>query len=277
MLKDQLTKAKKFHDIHKQATTFVLPNAWNAISAKVFEERGFPAIGTTSAGIATSLGYADGQDLPFEKLIETIASITRAVNIPVSADIEAGYGFTIDEIVANVTEVIAAGAVGINIEDGTGDAEDPISDITVQVENIEAIKELSDTLNASLFINARTDMYWGNVGEPEARLEETVRRAKSYVKAGANCIFIPGMTTIEEIKTIRKEISVPINLLVNPNLPPLTDLSAIGIERVSCGSAPFRATVTLLKSIADEIYTDGTFNQVSKNILSYDEVADMVK
>lgn len=273
MLKNQLTKAKNFHDIHKQATTFVLPNAWNAISAKVFEERGFQAIGTTSAGIATSLGYADGQNLPFEKLIETIASITRAVNIPVSADIEAGYGFTIDEIVANVSEVIAAGAIGINIEDGTGDAEDPISDITVQVENIEAIKELSD----SLFINARTDMYWGNVGEPEARLEETIQRAKSYVKAGANCIFIPGMTDIEEIKTIRKEISVPINLLVNPNLPPLTDLSAIGIERVSCGSAPFRATVTLLKSIADEMYTDGTFNQISKNILSYDEVAGMVK
>ena len=277
MNKNQLIKTEIFHELHKQSSTFVLPNAWDAMSAKTFEQCGFKAIGTTSAGIAASLGYADGQNMPFEKLIEVLSSIANAVNVPVSADIEAGYGFTIEEIVSNVKEVIVAGAVGINIEDGTGDPHDPILDMTIQTENIAAIRELSDSLNVSLFINARTDMYWANVGDPEVRFQETVKRAKAYVEAGADCIFIPGLIDLEKIKELRKEILVPINLLDHPELPSLDELSKIGIERVSCGSGPFRATVTLLKSIGDEILNDGTFDQMSKNVLSYKDVAGMIK
>lgn len=277
MNKSQTIKTNRFHELHKQSSTFVLPNAWDAMSAKTFEQCGFKAIGTTSAGIATSLGYADGQNIPFEKLIEVLSSIVNAVNVPVSADIEAGYGFTVEEIVNNVREVIGAGAVGINIEDGTGDPDDPILDIPIQAENIAAIREFSDSSNASLFINARTDMYWANVGDPEARLGETLKRAKAFEEAGADCIFIPGLTDFEVIKELRKEIRVPINLLVHPELPSLGELSKIGIERVSCGSAPFRATITLLKSIGDEILNNGTFDQVSKDVLSYVHVAEMVK
>ncbi|MHA6260180.1 isocitrate lyase/PEP mutase family protein [Sporosarcina sp. CAU 1771] len=277
MFKNQLIKVKDFHELHKQGPTFILPNAWNAISAKIFEEKGFKAIGTTSAGIAASFGYSDGQKLPFEMMIETISSITRAVNIPVSADIEAGYGFTIDELVNNVREVIIAGAIGINIEDGTGDLIDPLTDVLVQSENIEAIRELSNSLNIPLFINARTDLYWANVGEPEERLLETIHRANAYVEAGADCIFVPGVTDIEAIEILRKEITVPINLLSNPLLPTLEELSTIGIERVSTGSGPFRATVSMLNSIADELYNKGTFEQLTKNVLSYEEVEEMLK
>ena len=277
MNQKKLTKSKNFHELHTQSTTFVLPNAWDAISAKTFEQSGFQAIGTTSAGIAMSLGYADGQNMPFEKLIDTISTISNAVDIPVSADIEAGYGFTIEEIVNNVKQVIDAGAIGINIEDGTGNVEEPLHDLTIQTENIEAIRDLSDSLSMSLFINARTDLYWANVGAPEKRFEEALKRAKAYVEAGANCIFIPGLTDLETIKKFRKEISVPINLLAHSELPSLSDLSAIGIERVSCGSGPFRATVTHLKSISEEIFNTQSFDKMTKNVLSYADVAAMIK
>jgi len=156
--KEQSLKAKTFHRLHQQSSTFVLPNAWDVISAKMFEECGFKAIGTTSAGIAASLGYLDGQSIPLNKMVETIENIAKSVNVPVSADIEAGYGQTVEEVLETVKAVAAAGAIGINLEDGTGDPNRPIFDISSQEEKIAAIKELSESRNMPLFINARTDL-----------------------------------------------------------------------------------------------------------------------
>ena len=263
MNKTQLVKAEGFRELHKQAATFVLPDAWDVMSAKAFEQSGFKAIATTSAGIAKSLGYADGQDMPFEQLIEVVSLIANAVNVPVSADIEAGYGFTVEEIADNVRQVIEVGAVGINIEDGTGDFDGPVMDLDLQIENIIAIRALSDSLNASLFINARTDMYWANVGNPEVRFQEAIKRALAFESAGADCIFIPGLTDLKIIEEFRKEIAVPINLLAHPKLPSLKVLSQIGVERVSCGTGPFRAVSTLLKNISDEIINDRSFNEMT--------------
>ncbi|MCM3530244.1 isocitrate lyase/phosphoenolpyruvate mutase family protein [Cytobacillus oceanisediminis] len=276
--KEQSLKAKTFHRLHQQSSTFVLPNAWDVISAKMFEECGFKAIGTTSAGIAASLGYLDGQSIPLNKMVETIENIAKSVNVPVSADIEAGYGQTVEEVLETVKAVAAAGAIGINLEDGTGDPNRPIFDITSQVEKITAIKELSESRNMPLFINARTDLYWLNIGDSSTRLQEAIKRAKAYQDAGADCIFIPGLTDRKIIKKIREEVSCPINLLVDPDMPSLSELSDIGIERLSCGSVPFRATLTFLRTISEEIVNRQTFQHMTNgDVLSYKRLTEFIQ
>ncbi|WP_368296960.1 isocitrate lyase/phosphoenolpyruvate mutase family protein [Cytobacillus firmus] len=276
--KEQSLKANTFHRLHQQSSTFVLPNAWDVISAKMFEECGFKAIGTTSAGIAASLGYLDGQSIPLNKMVETIENIAKSVNVPVSADIEAGYGVTVEEILETVKAVAAAGAIGINLEDGTGDPNRPIFDISSQVEKIAAIKELSESSNMRLFINARTDLFWLNAGDSSTRLREAVMRAKAFQDAGADCIFIPGLTDRKDIKKIREEVPCPINLLIDPEMPSISELSEIGIERLSCGSVPFRATLTYLRTISEEIVNRQTFHQMTNgDVLSYRRLTEFMK
>jgi 2-methylisocitrate lyase-like PEP mutase family enzyme len=271
----QSLKTKQFRQLHENSCIFVLPNAWDSISAKIFEECGFKAIGTTSAGIAVSQGYSD-RNIPFKKTIATIKQIVDSVNLPVSADIEAGYGETVEEIIETVRQVISVGVVGINLEDSTNNPNDPLYDISLQKKKITAIKELSESMRLPLFINARTDMYWLNIGDPSSRFQETIKRANTYQEAGADCIFIPGVSNVEMIKALRKEISCPINLLAGPDSPSLEEFSKRGIERISCGSGPFRATATLLKRISEEIINHGTFHQMTDNILSYDEISDFM-
>ncbi|WP_263705511.1 isocitrate lyase/PEP mutase family protein [Shouchella tritolerans] len=265
-------KLKTFRRLHQQPSTFVLPNAWDAMSAKMFEAGGFKAIGTTSAGIAASLGYPDGQHLPRAKMVDAVRNIANSVAIPVSADIEAGYGQSVAKIVQTVKAVAAAGAVGINIEDGTGDPSKPVFSISEQTEKIAAIK----ANHTSLFVNARTDIYWLNIGDPLSRFQEATKRAKAYQEAGADCLFIPGLTDRGEIQKMRAAISCPINLLVDPEMPSLTELSAIGIERLSCGSAPFRATATLLAAICEQIVNDQTFSHLTKDVLSYSSITKIM-
>ncbi|MBE5101637.1 MULTISPECIES: isocitrate lyase/PEP mutase family protein [Priestia] len=270
-------KFQQFQQLHNQSSTFVLPNAWDASSARIFQKSGFKAIGTTSAGIATSLGYSDGENLPFEKMVEVLKSIVNSVNVPVSADIEAGYGTTVEEVIENVRQVILAGAVGINLEDGTGNPNKPILDVSIQVEKIAAIKELSQSLNMPLFVNARTDFYWLNIGNPLLRLDSTLKRVKAYEEAGADCIFIPGVVDIDTIKKFRQETSCPINLLVGSDTPSLDTLSKIGIERISSGSAPFRATITLLKKISEAIMNDGNFKPMIDDVVTYGNLTELLK
>ncbi|WP_260412507.1 isocitrate lyase/phosphoenolpyruvate mutase family protein [Alkalihalobacillus sp. TS-13] len=271
-----MNKEKSFRHLHKDSSTFVLPNAWDVISAKMFEEGGFRAIGTTSAGIAASLGYRDGQQLPIDKMIAVVECIVNAVDVPVSADIEAGYGNTAEEVVRTVQKILNAGAVGINIEDGTGDLQHPINDLSSQTEMISAIKEFCKENDEALFINARTDLYWLKIGDPSTRFQMALERVKAYEEAGADCIFVPGLHDKETIQKLRSEVSCSINLLVHPYLPSLKELSEIGIERVSTGSAPFRATVTLLKKMSEEINNDQTFHEMTGGVLTYSEVASFV-
>ncbi|MGF9892941.1 isocitrate lyase/phosphoenolpyruvate mutase family protein, partial [Priestia megaterium] len=242
---NQLLKFRNFQQLHKKSYAFVLPNAWDVISAKIFEKNGFPAIATTSAGIAMSLGYTDGEKIPFEQMLGAVKRIINSVNIPVSVDLESGYGRSTNEVVDNARQIILAGGIGINLEDGTGDLDSPILDVSLQVEKISEIRLLSKSLKSPLFINARTDLYWLNIGDPNLRLQEAINRVKAYQKAGADCIFIPGLYDMESIKKVRQELSCPINLLSGPNLPSINTLSQVGIERISTGSAPFRATATL--------------------------------
>nr|WP_309098468.1 isocitrate lyase/phosphoenolpyruvate mutase family protein [Fredinandcohnia onubensis] len=278
MISEQfIVNAERFRALHKRPNTMILPNAWDVISAKMFEECGCKAIGTTSAGIAMSLGFPDGQTLPFETMLSVIKNMVNAVDVPVSADIESGYGKTTEEILHTIDQVISAGVVGINLEDGTGDINSPIYDPLLQQEKISAIREYCNSIGFPLFINARTDIFWLNLGEPESRIDEAIHRVKQYEKAGADCVFVPALKDKEEIQKLRNAVNCPINLLAVPGLPSIEELSEIGIERVSTGSSPFRASVSLLKQIGDEIVNQHTFNNMTDNVLSYAEVSGLVK
>jgi len=261
-------KAMNFRNLH--LNSFILPNAWDALSAKIFEQCGFQALGTTSAGIAASRGYAD-RNMPFDTMLDAVRSIVQAVDIPVTVDIEDGYGETPEEVVETVKQVIHAGAVGINLEDSTMDPQKPLYDIPVQQKKIAAIRELGKSIG--VFINARTDPYWIKLETPSSKLEETIKRAHAYQEAGADCIFVPGIKTISDIRTLRQEIIGPINVLAGPGLPPANELAALGIQRISSGSGPFRAAVSLLQSIGQDMLDRGSFEQMtSTSKISYDDL-----
>ncbi|UTR10203.1 isocitrate lyase/phosphoenolpyruvate mutase family protein [Evansella sp. LMS18] len=275
-LKTYFERYHQFQQMHHQGHPFVLPNAWDVISAKAFEKSGFKAVGTTSAGIALAHGYQDGEKIPIERVIYMLERIVSAVDIPVSADIEAGYGKTATEVLETIRQIIDAGIVGINLEDGISFEGNPLSDIHIHQEKIRAIKDLSASLSKPLFVNARTDIYWLNIGEEEDRFELAIERVKAYEKAGADCIFVPGLTNRTEIEKLRKEITRPINLLVSPDLPDLKELSRIGIDRVSTGSAPFRSAISMIKKMSDDLQKHDSFQLMTEGVLSYQEVMDML-
>lgn len=269
----QLKKFETFQRLHHQSAPFVLPNAWDAASAAVFERTGFKAVGTTSAGIAMSLGYKDGEHLPFETLLDVLTNIAGSVDVPVSADIEAGYDTSPEEISENVQKIAKTGVVGINIEDGTGNPEQPLSDASSQAEKIAAVKKL----DLPLFINARTDLYWLRHCDSDFRLQSAVRRANIYREAGADCIFVPGAVDTKTIHQLRNGISGPLNVLAGAGAPSVKLLSDMGIERISLGSGPFRASMTLLKTIGEEIISRGSFRHMTEGVLSYDDAAEWIR
>jgi 2-methylisocitrate lyase-like PEP mutase family enzyme len=188
----QRAKAEAFRAMHDRSRILVLPNAWDAMSARVIEEAGARAIATTSAGVAFSVGYPDGEAIPRDEMIAAIARIARVVTLPVSADIESGFANDTRELAETIRRVIDAGAVGINLEDQVHDGSRSLYDLDVAVARVRAAREAAEATGVPLVINARTDVYLLGVGEPETRFEHAVRRANAYRKAGADCSVRPG-------------------------------------------------------------------------------------
>lgn len=265
-----MEKAISFRQLHRLGV-LVLPNAWDVASARILEEAGFPAIATTSAGIAFSLGYPDGQQISREEMIARIGRIVRAVKVPVTADVEWGYGSTPEEVVRTTRELIEAGAVGMNLEDTTGLADHPLLKLEEAVEKIKAVKETAAQTRAPLFINARTDIYLLPGGDPGADYQETVRRLVAYRDAGADCVFAPGLKDAETIGRLVKAVQCPLNILAVPGTPPISELARLGVSRVSVGSGFMRATLTALRSMAEELKNSGTYSAL-ENAIPYSEV-----
>ncbi|HTZ96014.1 MAG TPA: isocitrate lyase/phosphoenolpyruvate mutase family protein [Terriglobales bacterium] len=258
-LDEQKAKANAFRMLHRGGKVLVLPNAWDVVSARVIEEAGFPAIATTSAGIAFSLGYPDGQRIAREEMLARVARIVRAVRVPVTADIEAGYGNRPEDAAETTRAVIEAGAVGMNLEDGAGDVQRPLVDIGLQVEKIRAIRETVFKTGVLVVLNARTDVYLEQVGSPATRYDETLRRGLAYRDAGADCIFVPGVRDAETILKLVHDLNCPLNILAGPGSLSVGELEKLGVARVSLGSAPMRATLGLLQRMAKELKTTGTY------------------
>jgi len=258
--------AGRLRALHRAGRPLVLVNAWDCASARILEHAGAPAIATTSAGIAFSRGYPDGEVIPRHEMLEAVARICRAVAVPVTADVEAGYGDSPEEAGRTAIGVLEAGAVGMNLEDGMGDPAKPLLDIELHVEKILAVREAGERAGAPLVLNARTDVYLRSVGPESERLDEAIRRGRAYREAGADCVFVPGVTDPEIIRAIVERLACPINVLAVAGGPPIADLARLGVARVSLGSGPMRAAMTQFRKLAEEVATRGTYEALAGSI-----------
>lgn len=243
----QTAKAEAFRNLHRGAEILVLPNAWDAASAAVMADAGAKAVATSSAAVAWAHGYPDGDALPIDKVVETIGAVTRVVDVPVTADIEGGYTDDLGELVENVTRVVEAGAVGINLEDGKRAPE-------LHAAKIEAIKK---ALGDRLFVNARTDVYLAGLAEGHAAYAETVARAERYRAAGADGIFVPGPSDADLIGRLAGEIRLPLNVMGWTGVPDAGRLQALGVRRLSSATNPFRVAYAALARSIEAFVRDG--------------------
>jgi 2-methylisocitrate lyase-like PEP mutase family enzyme len=268
----QVDKATRFLRMHDRTAILVLPNAWDAASARIFEEAGFQALASTSAGVAASLGYPDGEQISRDEMVEAVGRIVRCVAVPVTADMEAGYGPGLDAVTQTIQAVIAVGAVGMNLEDSTSDEKNPLMEISAQVERVRAARQAADRVGVPFVINARTDVYLLAVGKESDRFEHAVRRANAYREAGADCLFIPGVRDADTIAALVRAINGPINVLAGPVTPSIIELEKLGVARVSLGSGPMRAALTTTRRIARELRDRGTYDSFTRDTITHAEV-----
>jgi 2-methylisocitrate lyase-like PEP mutase family enzyme len=265
----QRTKAEAFRAMHDRSRILVLPNAWDAMSARVIEEAGARAIATTSAGLAFSIGYSDGEAAPRDEAIAAIARIARVVTIPVSADIESGFARDTRELAETIRRVIDAGAVGINLEDQIHDGNTPrLYDLDDAIDRVRVARDAATSVGVPLVINARTDVYLLGIGEPESRFEHTVRRANAYRKAGADCLFVPGVANRADIERLVPALEGPLNLLPFPGIPTIPELERLRVARLSVGTRLTLHAMAGLKKAATELLTAGTFAWMLQNDLT---------
>jgi 2-methylisocitrate lyase-like PEP mutase family enzyme len=269
-------KAEELRKLHGGPRILVLPNAWDAASARVLEELGYPAIATTSAGIAFALGYPDGQRISRDEMLDIVARIARAVRVPVTADMESGYGTTPAEMADTARAIIGAGAVGLNLEDVTGDTESSQVDIALQQEKIRTFREVSASLGVSLVINARTDVYLVPIGPEPTRFARTVERLRAYRAAGADCVFAPGVSDGALIEKLVKAVGAPLNILVTPGCPPIPELQRLGVARASIGSGVMRTTLGLVRRIGKELLETGTSAALFAGALPFAEINELM-
>lgn len=266
---EQRAMARAFRDRHHRSEILALPCAWDAASARLFAEVGFPAVGTSSGAIAHSLGYPDGQAMPVETMLAAIERIVDAVSVPVSADFEAGYGTDVETVRANVDALLDAGVVGLNIEDGTGPDADLLVDRSTQVALIEAIRSLADARDLPLVINARTDAFLHGEGEPADRYAEAVERANAYRAAGADCLFPIGVTEPAVVEDLVADVDGPINVLAfGPDGPSPAELERLGVARVSTGAGPMHMALAYVRQFGEQLRERGEFAGITGNRVS---------
>ena len=273
---EQRRKAEMFGALHSGAVPLVLVNVWDSASARIVEQAGFPAIATTSAGIAFAQGFPDGQRLHPDQMMAAIAHIAAAVSAPVTADVEAGYGTTPESAARTAAHVLSSGAVGMNFEDATGDPRQPLADLPLQLERIRAIRETAEKLGVALVLNARTDVYLLEVGEARKRYDETLRRLRAFRGAGADCVFVPGLRDGATIERLVKDLNCPVNILAAPGALSVGELAALGVKRISLGSGPMRSSLGLLRRLAEEVKTSGTYTNLN-GAPSYAEMNELMK
>lgn len=276
--RQQKEKADLLLQYHYDPEILVLLNSWDIGSSRLIEACGYKAIATSSMGIAASLGYPDCQVITLDEMIHVISGIVKAVSAPVTVDIEAGYGNNISEIIHSVEKIIATGIAGINIEDSL-ELNPELIDEGEFCERISAIRSLSESLGFHLVINARTDSFYTSSGSMKEKLEESIRRGNKYREAGADCIFVQPVSDKDIIRTLVREIDAPLNILANPTIgngfpPGIRELQDLGVARVSLGSSLMKATLSLIKKVADELSASGTYERLSE-ILNPIEEATM--
>ncbi|MET9323766.1 isocitrate lyase/phosphoenolpyruvate mutase family protein [Streptomyces sp. NPDC003038] len=266
---DLTAQARAFASLHTPASPLALANAWDVASARIVEAAGAPAVATTSAGVAWSLGSPDGDVLARDRALDLVARVTAAASVPVTADIEGGFGADPAGVGETVAGVLAAGAVGINIEDGTRAPAD-------HAERLAAARAAADAAGVPLFINARIDTYLFGLGDAATRLDETLARAAAYLRAGATGIFVPGVIDPATVTELAKGIDAPLNILVGPGAPTVAAFGALGVSRVSLGSWVAEAAYAVVRRATEELMSEGTYGTLAHS-LPYGELNGLLK
>jgi 2-methylisocitrate lyase-like PEP mutase family enzyme len=261
-----MTHMSTFRALHlNREQPLILPNAWDAGSARIVESLGASAVATTSAGVAWALGYPDGNRMPIDTLASLAARIVRAVRVPVSIDVEAGYSDDPTTTAANVMAVVRDGVAGINIEDGK-DAP------AVLARKIEAIKRAAAAAGLDLFINARSDVYLQNLVPDDKKVQETLARAATYAAAGADGLFVPALTDPSAIEKVTSGTALPVNLLAWPGLGSASELARLGVRRLSAGSGFSQMLWQQFAALARSFLSDGNSELFAKDSASYGEL-----
>lgn len=268
----QRDKAKRLLDLHHQQSLLVLPNIWDPLGARLLQDSGYPAAATASAAVAYSQGFDDGENIPFQRMLEIIGSIASAVDIPVTADVESGYAETPDDVAENIRQVLKAGAVGINFEDSMKDS-GTLRPVDSQCRRIAAIRSMADQEGIPLVINARVDVYVNHSGPANAEsLAETVTRAQAYLEAGADCIYPILLGDLDSLKSLAHQINAPINVLATATLPPMSELLAAGVKRLSLGPGLLKATLACMRNIVTELKATGSYASFTRNAMPSSEI-----
>ncbi len=271
MNSSQFEKAQRFLNLHTRAGCFLMPNAWDAGSAKMLVASGFTTIGTTSAGIAFALGHPDNAfcsaqaRVNKEAMLAEIKAIAQAVAVPVNADLEGGFGDSPADVADAIKAAIAAGAVGGNIEDYTGIKDKPLYDISLSVERIQAAREAIDSSGIPFVLVARTDRL--NINQDNG-FAQAVQRANLYREAGADCLFLPGASDVATVSKLVQEIDGPLNVVMGLNGSDVSvaQLKDIGVRRISIGGSLARALYFKMRQAAEEMLHRGTFTYAEEQI-----------
>jgi 2-methylisocitrate lyase-like PEP mutase family enzyme len=268
---EQRQLAENFRKLHRAPPILLLPNAWDPMSARIFESAGFPAAATTSGGLAWALGYQDGEKTPWPEVVAATRRIAQAIRVPLTADIETGYGETPEQVARSITEIIGAGAVGVNLEDGTPDPAEPVRTIEEASARIRAARAAANAAGVPIVINARVDLYLKHVGDEATRFAGTVRRAEAYLAAGADCIFVFAVADVDLIKKLTAAIKAPVNMVGRAGGPGLKALEAAGVARVSIASGASTVIISAIQRIAEQLHQTGEFD-VLKTALTRPEI-----
>ena len=264
---------------HRDGPIIVLPNAHDVVSARIAAARRPVALGTTSAGMAWAAGYPDGEHIPREEMLAAVERVVRAVDVGVTADLEAGYGDTPEAAADTAAAALEIGVVGLNLQD-TGQAGGAYADglvpIELMAEKIAVVRDVAEREGIELAINARTDVFLFGHGDDDSRIEEAARRGRAYLDAGADCAFVPGAVAADTIARLVAAIDGPINVYALPGVPPVSELNRLGVRRVSVGCGPYQACLRLLEEATAELLERGTYDTFTAAHLPYPDVQQLL-
>jgi 2-methylisocitrate lyase-like PEP mutase family enzyme len=262
---DLAAKAEAFRALHRGPPLLLMANAWDAVTARIFEAEGFAAVATTSGGVSWALGYPDGEAAPWGEVVEQTARIARAVAAPVTADIEAGFGATPDDVGRSIADIIRAGAVGVNLEDGLH-GPTPMRTLEDAVARIRAAREAARAAGVPIVINARTDLYLKQIGDEASRFDEAVARGRAYLAAGADCFYPITLRDPATIGRLVQTLRAPININVRAGWPSVAELEALGVARITTATAITLMALATTRQVARDIKATGRFDAIDPKL-----------
>ena len=262
---EQAAKAEAFRAMHRGPELLLMANAWDPVTARLFEAEGFAAVATTSGGVSWATGYPDGEAAPWDEVVGQTARIARSVNVPVTADIEAGFGATPEAVGRSIADIIRAGAVGVNLEDGMP-GPTPMRAVEDAAGRIRAAREAARAAGVPIVINARVDVFIKQVGDEASRFDEAVKRGKAYLAAGADCIYPITLRDPATIERLVRALDAPININVRAGYPGVAELEALGVRRVTTATALSLVALSAIRDSVRDIRAHGRFDSISPSV-----------